>query len=135
MAQLENRKSLLGAKQQIIDKVFEKAKTRLKDMPDKKYCDLVADMMIKSAITGDEEVVISEHDKRRITSDFLAKVNNALKDSGKHGNLRLSGTSGHMTGGFTLVSKDLEINNTFDSLIDMEREELETKIAKILFEE
>jgi V/A-type H+-transporting ATPase subunit E len=34
-----------------------------------------------------------------------------------------------------LKSQDLEINSTFDSLIDIEREELETEIAKILFEE
>ncbi|MGI5859896.1 MAG: V-type ATP synthase subunit E family protein, partial [Tepidanaerobacteraceae bacterium] len=96
---------------------------------------LIADMLIKSAITGNEEVVISEHDKNRITQDFLAKVNKTLNDSGKQGNLKISKTPGRMIGGFILKSEDLEVNNTFDSLINMEREELETEIAKILFEE
>ena len=135
MAQLENRKALLQAKQQIIDEVFEKAKATLKDMPDDKYQNLISNMLIKSALTGNEELIISEHDKSRITSDFLQRINNTLIDMGKQGNLRISKTSGHMIGGFILKSQDLEINSTFDSLINMEREELETEIAKILFEE
>jgi V/A-type H+-transporting ATPase subunit E len=135
MAQLENRKALLQAKQQIIDEVFEKAKAQLEKMPDENYCGLIADMLMKSAITGNEEVLISEHDKNRITQDFLAKVNENLKGLGKQGNLRISETPGRMIGGFILKSEDLEVNNTFDSLINMEREELETEIAKILFEE
>ncbi len=135
MAQLENRKALLQAKQQIIDEVFEEAKAKIKKLPDENYQALIADMLIKSAITGNEEVVISEHDKNRITQDFLAKVNKTLNDSGKQGNLKISKTPGRMIGGFILKSEDLEVNNTFDSLINMEREELETEIAKILFEE
>ncbi|HHV19583.1 MAG TPA: V-type ATP synthase subunit E [Thermoanaerobacterales bacterium] len=135
MAQLENRKALLQAKQQIIDEVFEEAKAKIKKLPDENYQTLIADMLIKSAITGNEEVVISEHDKNRITQDFLAKVNKTLNDSGKQGNLKISKTPGRMIGGFILKSEDLEVNNTFDSLINMEREELETEIAKILFEE
>ena len=135
MAQLENRKALLQAKQQIIDEVFEKAKAKLKKIPDDKYRDLIADMLKKSVITGNEEVEISENDKNRISPDFLAKVNETLKGLGKQGNLRISEIPGRMIGGFILKSEDLEVNNTFDSLINMEREELETQIAKILFEE
>ncbi|HHY71502.1 MAG TPA: V-type ATP synthase subunit E [Thermoanaerobacterales bacterium] len=135
MAQLENRKALLQAKQQIIDEVFEKAKAKLAKMPDEEYLSLITDMLQKSVITGNEEVVISEHDKNRISPDFLAKVNETLKSSGRQGNLKISKTPRQMIGGFTLKSEALEVNNTFDSLINMEREELETQIAKILFEE
>ena len=135
MAQLENRKALLQAKQQIIDEVFEKAKAKLKKMPDDKYRGLIAEMLKKSVITGNEEVVISGNDKDRISPEFLAEINKTLKDLGKQGNLKISKTPGQMIGGFILKSEDLEVNNTFDSLINMEREELETEIAKILFEE
>jgi len=135
MVQLENRKALLQAKQQIIDEVFEKAKASLQKMPDEKYQNLIANMLISSDLTGNEEIIISEHDKNRITPDFIKKINNTLIGMGKQGNLRISKTSGHMIGGFILKSQDLEINSTFDSLINMEREELETEIAKILFEE
>ncbi|AEE92206.1 V-type proton ATPase subunit E [Tepidanaerobacter acetatoxydans Re1] len=135
MAQLENRKALLQAKQQIIDEVFEKAKAKLKNMSDEDYSNLIAEMLLKSVVTGNEEVVISEDDKNRITPDFIKKINEKLKSMGKQGNLRISETPGKMIGGFILKSEDMEINCTFDSLINMEREELETEIAKILFEE
>lgn len=135
MAQLENRKALLQAKQQIIDEVFEKAKAKLKNMSDEDYRNLIAEMLLKSVVTGNEEVVISEDDKNRITPDFIKKINEKLKSMGKLGNLRISETPGKMIGGLILKSEDMEINCTFDSLINMEREELETEIAKILFEE
>ncbi|HQA59739.1 MAG: V-type ATP synthase subunit E [Tepidanaerobacteraceae bacterium] len=135
MAQLENRKQLLLAKQQIIDEVFERAKTSLKNVPLEKYQTLIENMLLSSVITGNEEIIIAEHDKNRITPDFIQKINNTLSGMGKQGNLRISKTYGNMIGGFVLKSQDLEINSTFDSLIDIEREELETEIAKILFEE
>ncbi len=135
MAQLENRKVLLQAKQEIIDEVFEKAKDTLKSMPDEKYQNLIANMLINSVLTGNEEVIISAYDKNRITPEFLQKINSTLIGMGKQGNLRISETPGQMIGGFILKSQDVEINSTFDSLINMEREELETEIAKVLFEE
>lgn len=135
MAELENRKALLKAKQEIIDEVFERAKEKIKALPDEQYQDLIADMLMKSIITGNEEIIISESDRQRITPEFIQEINKRLKDMGKQGNLRISDASRDMIGGFILKSKDVEINSTFDSLIKMEREELETEIAKILFEE
>ncbi|MDD4568918.1 MAG: V-type ATP synthase subunit E family protein [Tepidanaerobacteraceae bacterium] len=135
MAQLENRKAVLQVKQQIIDEVFIKAKENLKKLPDEDYQKLFGEMLVKSVISGNEELIISEQDKNRISPDFLNKVNEYLKSQGMQGNLKISETCGQMIGGFILKSEDLEVNNTFDSLINMEREELETEIAKILFEE
>ena len=89
MAQLENRKALLQAKQQIIDEVFEKAKVALQSMPDEKYQNLIANLLKTSVLTGNEEVIISERDKNRITADFIQKVNKTISGMGKQGNLRL----------------------------------------------
>lgn len=135
MAELENRKALLKVKQEIIDEVFEKAKEKIKALPDEQYRNLIADMLMRSTVTGNEEVIISETDRQRITPEFIQEINKKLKDIGKEGNLRISDVFRDMIGGFILKSKDVEINSTFDSLIKMEREELETEIAKILFEE
>ncbi|WP_422447980.1 V-type ATP synthase subunit E [Thermoanaerobacterium sp. DL9XJH110] len=135
MARLEQRKALLEVKQQIIDEVFEKAQRELENLPAKDYQNLVVNMLVKSAITGDEEVIISEKDKEKITPDQVEKANRLLKAQGKAGMLKLSGQTRPMIGGVVLRSKDLEVNCTFDSLIKMQREELETEIAKILFEE
>ena len=135
MAQLENRKQFLQAKQQIIDEVYDSAKASLQNMPAEKYKNLIESMLLNSALSGNEELIISEHDKNRITPEFVQKINDKLRGMGKEGNIRISKTFGNMIGGFILKSQNLEINSTFDSLIDIEREELETEIAKILFEE
>lgn len=135
MAQLENRKAHLQAKQEIIDDVFKKATDKLMKMPDKDYQNLIANMLTKSATTGHEEVIISEKDEKLFTQEFLTEVNQVLKEQGKAADLKIAKQKRQMIGGFILKSANMEINNTFDSLINMEREELETEIAKILFEE
>lgn len=135
MAQLEQRKVILKAKQDIIDEVFENAKKRLKEIPSEEYNDILYNMLLKGVITGNEEIIVNKRDRSQITPDFIEQVNQELKKLGKNGNIKLSFKTGNMLGGFILKSKDIEVNATFDSLIKLEREELETKIAKILFEE
>jgi V/A-type H+-transporting ATPase subunit E len=135
MAELEERKGLLQAKQQIIDEVFDKARQELANLPVEDYRQLIYKMLLESSITGDEEIIIDEKDKSRITPDLVEKVNKELKTKGKSGNLKISAKTRPMIGGFILKAQDMEINSTFDSLIKLQREELETGIAKILFEE
>lgn len=135
MAQLEQRKIILKAKQDIIDEVFQKAERRLQEIPEKNYKNILYNMLLESVISGTEEIIVNKQDKNLITPDFIDKLNQELVNLGKAGDIRLSSENGDMIGGFILRSKDIEINATFDSLINLEREDLETKIAKILFEE
>lgn len=135
ISQLELRKSLLAEKQALIDEVFEKSKEKLQKLPSETYQKLILQMLVRSAVTGDEEILISKADRGKITPELVTMANNNLKKSGAKGNLKLSDETRTMIGGFVLKSKDFEINNTFDALIKGQREELETKIAKILFEE
>mgnify|MGYP000844622066 CR=1 FL=1 len=135
ISQLELRKALLTEKQSMISDVFEKAEEKLKDLSVQEYQKLISNMLMEAAITGDEEIIIAESDRDKITPSLVSMVNQTLQAAGKNGNLKLSDKSRNMIGGFVLRSKDLEVNNTFDSLVKQEREELETKIAKILFGE
>lgn len=135
MAQLEQRKVILKAKQNIIDEVFKKAEKRLQEIPEKEYMNILHKMLLESVISGTEEMIVNKRDKGLITQEFIDKVNQELVNLGKKGNIKLSSENGDMIGGFILRSEDIEINATFDSLINLEREELETEIAKILFEE
>ena len=82
MAQLEKRKAILRIKQQIIDEVFLKAKANFQQMPDEDYKDLIGKMLVKSVIKGDEEVIISEKDRNRISQEFLDTINEYLQSQG-----------------------------------------------------
>ncbi|ADL08763.1 V-type ATP synthase subunit E [Thermosediminibacter oceani] len=135
MAELEERKRYLEAKQALIDQAFAGAEDKLLNLDAERYQDLVYRLILTSAIDGNEEIVVSEADKKRITPELLEKVNNALKKQGKAGNIRLSGEKRPIKGGFILKSATVEINCTFDYLLKIQREELETEVARILFEE
>lgn len=134
-AELSQRQAFLQVKQQLIDDVFEKAIEKLENLPVKKYQNLLHNMLIASVVTGEEEIIVSAKDLPKITPEFIDKVNAELKKQGKAGKLKLSAKTDDMIGGFILISKDMEINCTFDSLIKLERENSEIEIAKILFEE
>jgi len=129
MAQLEARNEILAAKQRVIDQVFSSALQKLVSLPDKQYKELIKKMLLKSC-QGGEEIIISPSDKKRITPEFVKAVGAAL---GKKDGIRLSDENRDLKGGFILKAGRIEINNSFESLIDSLREELEPQVAEILF--
>jgi len=135
MAELEERKRFLEAKQALIDEAFSMAEKKLCGLDEKSYLELIRKMLLLSSVDGNEEVIIAENDRARITPDFLSTVNQALKQQGKAGNLRLSSEKRPIKGGFILKSETVEINCAFDYLLKAQRQELETEVARLLFEE
>ncbi len=133
IANLEARKEILGRKQNLIEEAFQKASQRLKALSDAEYQATVKKMLLKAVESGEEEVIISSRDEKRITPSFLKEVNKELAEKGKLGKLRLSSERRKFIGGFVLRSSRKEIKCTFDSLIKEKRDELEGEISRILF--
>jgi V/A-type H+-transporting ATPase subunit E len=133
VAELEGRKSTLGAKQDMITLAFKKALEKLCALPDNEYQRLIEDMAVKSAITGDGEILLSEKDTKRMNAEFIENINRRLKDTGKDGRLSLSKQTIRTDGGFILKYGEMEINGTFDILFGAIRPELEQEVVKILF--
>ena len=133
VAELEARKIKLKAKQEIITSVFEKAITALNSLPAETYAKILCNMIISSVAKGNEEVVLSIRDKERLGKEFIDDINRKLAEKGLKGDLRLSEQTANINGGFILKSGEIEINNSFDTLIRIKRNELEPEIIKILF--
>ncbi len=133
MAQLEARKELLAAKQDIIGQVIDKIMDQLSGMDDQSYLDLMENLLLRMVERGDEIIVCSERDKDRIPSEFWKKINDALKKKGKKGELALSDETRTISGGFIILSDGVEINCSFESLFQLKKDELESDIADILF--
>jgi len=131
-ARLEARNSVLAEKQKVIGEVFDKASKELQSLPDREYEDLIKKLLIKATTTGDEEIIFSSRDRKRITDKLVANVNAALKADGKKGNLKISQETREIEGGFILKAEGVEINNSFSSLLNLLREELEYKLLEIL---
>jgi len=133
VAELEGRKQKLSTKQELIEEAFRKAVEKLNSLPDQHYREIITDMVISSVKSGDEEVIFSEKDRKRLGNKFIDNINKRLKSKGIKGDVRLSGETRDIDGGFILKKGNVEINNTFEALIRMRREELETEVVKVLF--
>ncbi len=133
VADLEGRKELLRAKQDMIDAAFSGALEKVCGLPDPEYQKLLESLIVGVVDKDGGEVLLSEKDAKRIDSQFISNINQRLGASGKAGTVKLSEQSIKTTGGFILKIGAMEINSTFEILFGMLRTELENEVVRMLF--
>lgn len=133
MARLDFRKRILDEKQRAIDAVFQKAIETLCKLEDDEYRALMKRMLLSGVQTGEEEIILSQRDKTRLTQSFRDELNEELRNNGKKGNLTISQETRKMSGGFVLRRGNIELNSAFESLFESSREELESEVGRLLF--
>ena len=133
IVELEMRKDILSAKQKSIEEVFDKALERMNNLDGEKYEQVIFDMLMASVESGEEEIILSEDGKKKLSADFIKKANKALESVGKKGKLKMSDETRNISGGFILTGQGVEINNSFEAIIRLYRDEIEPKVAEIFF--
>ena len=58
-AQMEARKTLLSARQEMVERAYQRALEKLCSLPREQYVELLAAMLVRASSTGREEVVFS----------------------------------------------------------------------------
>jgi len=129
VAQLECRKLELAAKQELLSKAYDRALELLLNMPEEKYIALLADLAVKASATGGETVILSQKDRTRYGKQVVTQANEKL-DGGK---LTLSEQTSPIRGGLLLSDGDVEVNCSFETLVRLQRGELDREIAQLLF--
>ncbi|HAK44211.1 MAG TPA: V-type ATP synthase subunit E [Clostridium sp.] len=132
---LEIRNKKLLAKQQVIEKVFEEAKKRLKSMNSNEFDKFVKNSIMSLNIDGDEEIIINVSDREKLPDKFLVELNKLLIANGKLGKLKFNVKTHEIDGGFIISKNGIEINNSFEELVNSLKYELEYEVGKILFTE
>ena len=127
-AQMEARKVQLAAKQEMVEKAYVLALEKLCSLPDDRYTEILAALLVKASSTGREEVILSPEDRERVGEAAVAKANEL---SGKQ--LRLSEETQPIRGGFILKDKNVEVNCTFETLVRLQKAETEGAVAQKLF--
>lgn len=127
-AQMEAKKLILAAKQEMLDRAFDEALRQLNRLPDRKMTQLLAKLAQQASSTGAEEVILAESVRDRLGQAVVDQANAA---AGTH--LTLSKTAGHFPGGLLLSDGDVEVNCTFDTLIRLTRGEIAGQVAQALF--
>ncbi len=152
VAQMESRKTLLAAKQEMVGRAYDAALEKLCAMPDEQYVEVLASLLVQASSTGREEVVFSPEDRERVGKAAVARANEllsgpkpeklvdkvaasvaAIVKGGEQ--LTLSGETRPIRGGFILKDANVEVNCTFDTLVRLQRAETAGTVAKTLFPE
>lgn len=123
LAEREAKNNLLTAKRKVIDQALEKAVEALANSD--KYESILTDILKKIDLDDENTVVIPAKGKEEETKK-------AIKESGKK--FFLSEKSSSIKGGFIIKTDKVEIDNSFETIINHElREDLEIKLHKTLF--
>lgn len=133
VAELEARKQKLQAKQDVVEEAFAKTLEKLNNLPAAQYQNILIDLIVSSVRTGNEQIIVSEKDRRRLTSDFIKSINTQLLNKGINADVKLSEETRPIQGGFILKQGDVEINNSFETIIRMQRDQLEAEVVRVLF--
>ena len=128
-AQMEARKLVLAAKQEMLDKAFQQAERKLCTLNDEEMVRLLAALAVKASATGKEELILNGGVKRRLGKAVVERAN---AQSGAH--LSLSAQEGSFEGGVVLKDGAVETNCTFDTLVRLIRGEMAGEVAKVLFD-
>lgn len=132
-ATLKVRNDKLVAKQSVINDVFVQAKSGLDNMSDDMFKEFVKNRILSLNLVGDESIIVNESKKDLINGEFLNEINAELKAMNKKGEIKISNIEGNFSGGFIIEKDGVEINNTFESLVNSLREDMEFEIANIIF--
>lgn len=130
---LKVRNKKLEAKQNMIDEVFNESLEKLKNLPKNDYVSFIEKSIVQSAVYGDEEVIISSRDVNIINQELINKINMDLISMGRNGNLKLSIQKRNIIGGYILAKNGVEVNNSFEALVSVKRDELEEEVINLLF--
>lgn len=122
VAELEARKMRLAAKQEMIEKSFEKAMEELAAMDDASYESF---LLAHLAPYHDGEVLLNEKDKARLGGTLADK----LAGSG----LTIARDTANIQGGFILRNGSVTINGSLESILETEKKQITAEIAKTLF--
>ena len=161
-AQMERRKLELASKQEVLGEAFDLALNKLCTLPEKEYIELLTTLALEASTSGKEQLIFSQKDRARVGKQVVMAANEALlkerapslppevtksrvgslMDKLVHNTtaivtgagLTLSEQTRDIKGGFVMVDGDVEINCAFETLVRLQREQMEKKVADVLFQ-
>ena len=129
-AALEERRMLLGAKQEIISDVISRAKEAFVSLPADKYFDLILKLIRRNALPREGEICFSRRDFERLPKDFAAKLVAALPEGAS---LNVSREDAKIEGGFILKYDGLEQNLSVGEIFEEMKDAMTDAAGKVLF--
>ena len=122
-AKMEAKNKLLGEKRELLDAIFDEALKQLVSSPN--YKDMLVNLFKHTSLKGDDVEVCPANGKEEETRAAIAA-------SGKE--YKMCDCKSNIKGGFILKSAKIEIDNSFESILNKQlRSDLELEVARTLF--
>lgn len=128
-AQMEGRKTILAAKQTVMEQVYDKALEKLLSLPRTQYIEVLAALLAQASAEGRGEVIFSAADRETAGQ---AAVDAANAKTGGH--LMISAETAPIRGGFLLRQGSVEVNCAFETLVRLQKTETAGLVARKLFD-
>ena len=129
-AELHARNEKLEAKQKVIKEVFETSVKELSNCSPEDLKGFVKTVILNIGIEGEQNLILNEDGKKVIDEAFVAEINEELD---KKAVIKLSDETRNFEGGFILEKDGIEINNTFEALVNSLKDDLSLEVARVLF--
>ena len=129
-AKLEARNEKLKAKQEVISEIFEMSIENLCNISEKDFKEFVRLSILNSNIAGKQNIILNSKGKKIIDKSFLSEINDEL---GAKASVILSKETRNFKGGFILEKDGIEINNTFEALVNSVKDDLSQDVVRVLF--
>lgn len=120
-AEMQAKKAILETKQTILADVIAEAEKQLLSLDDVAYAKVIGGMLEKLDKALGTEIIVSAKDTSRLAAVVAEK------------GFQLSGQTSDINGGFIVKNGDIEYNYSFESIIIVEKEEIQQIAANILF--
>ena len=116
-ANLKSRDMILQAKEELVDKVLEKALERLKNIDKDSYLDFIENTLKNLNISENAEIILSRKMKNILGDEIFGyKVSDDVVESG-----------------CSIKDGKVVFNNEFSNLLEFNKEDLEKEILKKIF--
>jgi V/A-type H+-transporting ATPase subunit E len=135
MAELEDRKNLLGVKQEVIEEAFSAAVEKVLSFDPEYYGDFLINLILQADPQGTEEILVNETDRARLGNGWVGHLNQRLEQAGKKSEMAIGEEIRHIRGGAILRKGRKEVNCSLESILLAKRNELETEVAGILLKD
>ena len=120
-AEMQAKKAILETKQNILADVIAEAEKKLLSLDDAEYAKVIGGMLEKVDKKLGTEIIVSAKDASRLAAVVAEK------------GFVLSDKNSDISGGFIVKNGDIEYNYSFESIITVEKEDIQQIAAKILF--
>lgn len=129
VADIDGRKLVLEAKQQLINQCLSEALDRVASMEKDRYISFLAGLVARTGET-EGQLILNEKDRTAVGEDLIAYLAEHLPES----KITLAEETRNIRGGFLLKKGSVYMNGTIESLLDEAKEDLIGQVAAELFQ-